>query len=99
MPEEGKRRAMERAKLPPDGGMFPVKQTEQEQRRAAQALLKLLARDERRTEDGFVRWVDWRGRNECGDLYSLVEGKVKERLAKNAQIRESARKNEELKNG
>jgi len=40
MPEEGKRRAMERAKLPPDGGMFPVKQTEQEQRRAAQALLK-----------------------------------------------------------
>lgn len=98
MSEAGKHRAIAKTTLPKDGGMFPITSKDNEQRRAAQALLKLLARDERRTDDGFVRWIDWRGKNECGDLYSLVEGKVKERLAKNARMRESAAKNEELKN-
>jgi hypothetical protein len=95
MSEKGKQRAMDKAKLPTDGGMFEVSEVEQRQRRAAQAFLKMLRRDPRRVEDSFVAWVKDRAFIECGSLYPLVRGQCEKRLAKNAQMEASQRASKE----
>lgn len=83
----------------PDGGMFgPISDITQHERRACQAFLKMLVRHEKRTDDGFVRWVDERAKLECGELYHLVETQIKKRLAKNKAIRESQEKNNDRTN-
>jgi hypothetical protein len=97
MSEYGKLKAESKVSLPPNGGMFgDIPPSTQAERRASQAFLKILLKDKRRTQDSFVRWIDQRAKEECGTLYSLVETKVKERLAKNKKLRESEKSNKEI---
>ena len=98
MSEKGKKRATDKVSLPADGGLFgPITSIEQKQRRAAQSFGKMLVRSPKRYDEGFVNWVEWKAKQECGDLYSLVEVALKKRRQQNQKLNESVKVNQEGK--